>query len=92
MTAFYVSDMSAAPAGGRPDPIRWVDAKEASFVIGSDLAGGMGAPEAVPFLDADEAAAYVAVRGGEIVTLDEIPDAYVLAPVEIGLPDADAIR
>ena len=92
MTAFYVSDMSAAPTGDRPDPIRWIDAEKASFVIGSDIAGGMGAPEAVPFLDADEASAYAAARGGEIVTLDEIPDAYVMAPVEIGLPDADPIR
>lgn len=92
VTAFYVSDMSAAPSGGRPDPIDWIDAEEARFVIGSDLAGGMGAPEAVPFFDAEAAANYAAAQGGTVVALAEIPDAYVLAPVEIGVPDVELIQ
>lgn len=92
VTAFYVSDMSDDPLGGRPDPITWVDAEEARFVIGGGLAGGMGAPEAVPFGDPEAAKAYGAERGGEVVGLAAIPDAYVLAPVEIGVPDTGLIQ
>jgi copper chaperone NosL len=92
VTAFYVSDMGNNPSGARPDPIIWVDAKEARFVIGSDGAGGMGAPEAVPFVDPATAAAYAAAQGGMVATLAEIPDAYVVAPVEIGAPDVEQIR
>jgi copper chaperone NosL len=92
VTAFYVSDMTEAQAGGRSDPIAWVDAEEARFVIGSTLAGGMGAPEAVPFADPDAAATYAASQGGEVVTLAAIPDDYVLAPVEIGVPNTGLIQ
>lgn len=94
VTAFYVSDMGDDPSGDRPDPIVWVDAEEAAFVLDSDRTGGMGAPEAVPFADPAVATAYASAAGGKMVTLAEIPDAYVLAPVEIGVGAAgeEALR
>ena len=38
-------------AGRSPAPNNWVEAKQALFVIGSRIKGGMGADEAVPFSD-----------------------------------------
>ena len=86
VTAFYVSDMGDNLSGIRPDPITWIDAEDARFVIGSGLAGGMGAPEALPFAEPASAAAFAAANGGRIVALADIPDDYVLAPVDIGVP------
>ncbi len=78
--AFYVTDMSD-PALNDPaaDPL-WIDAQSAYFVIGSRSAGGMGAPEAIPFASADSAARFAAEQGGDVRRLDEIPQAYVEAP------------
>jgi copper chaperone NosL len=90
VTAFYVSDMGHGSTGTRPDPITWADAEDVRFVIGSGQVGGMGAPEAVPFADPASAAAFAASNGGRIVTLADIPDDYVLAPVDIGTPAPSA--
>ena len=49
--AIYVSDMAKAPNWDQPGTTNWVDAKQASFVIGSQMKGGMGGDEAVPFSD-----------------------------------------
>ena len=49
--AIYVSDMAKAPNWDKPGANNWVDAKQASFVIGSRMQGGMGGDEAVPFSD-----------------------------------------
>jgi len=80
--AIYVSDMGQAPSWSTPGADNWVDADAAVFVIGSRQAGGMGAPEAVPFGSRNDAEAFVASNGGEIVSLADIPDAYVLSPVD----------
>jgi len=48
--AIYVSDMAKAPSWDRPGERNWVDAKQAFFVIGSRLKGGMGADETAPLL------------------------------------------
>jgi len=74
----YVSDMGRAPSWTRPGEDNWIDAKSAVYVIESRLAGGMGAPEAVPFGMRAAAEAFVRERGGRVVALDGIPDAYVL--------------
>ena len=49
--AIYVSDMAKAPSWEQPGANNWVDAKQALFVVGSRIKGGMGADEAVPFSD-----------------------------------------
>lgn len=92
--AFYVSDMGGSLSGIRHDPITWADAEEARFVIESGQAGGMGAPEAIPFSEPAGAAAFAAANGGRVVTLADIPDDYVLAPVDIGAPapDTEVVR
>lgn len=55
--------------------------------MGSVQAGGMGAPEAVPFSSREAAEAFVAAQGGQVMRLDAIPDEMVLAPEET-VPDS----
>lgn len=77
--AIYVNDMAAAPSWDQPGADNWIDAKTAHYVIGSDATGGMDAPELVPFLRAEDAAAFAASRGGRVVTLAQVSDAEVLS-------------
>lgn len=81
--AIYVSDMGAPGATWEmPGETNWIDARTAHYVVGGDLAGGMGAPELAPFADFDKAQEFVASHGGRILPLDEIPASAVLVPGE----------
>jgi copper chaperone NosL len=84
IAAAYVNDMGLSQHWAQPDAGAWVDARKAWFVIESKLKGGMGAPEAVPFSDAEAAEAFRALHGGRVVRLADIPDGYVLGPVDLG--------
>lgn len=84
--AIYVNDMARAQDWNQPEPGTWMDAREAWFVIESERRGGMGAPEAVPFSEEAAAETFLAEHGGRIVRFDEVPDDYVLGPVELDLP------
>jgi copper chaperone NosL len=66
-----------------PGVDNWIDARQALFVVDSRQAGGMGAPEAIPFGERQAADAYAAANGGHVARLTEIPDSYVLAPVNV---------
>ena len=77
--AIYVSDMAKAPSWDDPGTKNWVDARKGFFVIGSRVAGGMGAPETVPFSNRQAADEFVAEKGGKVVTFDAIPRDYVLS-------------
>lgn len=83
VTAIYVSDMATAETWAHPGTENWIDANEAFFVLDSRKHGGMGAPEAVPFSTAEAAGSFIAEHGGKVVRFSEIPDAYVLAPVDV---------
>jgi copper chaperone NosL len=76
--AFYVTDMASAPSWDHPEQGRWIDAKTAFYVIGSDTAGGMGTPEAVPFATRAAADGFAQGHGGQVVALDAIPRDYIL--------------
>ena len=76
--AIYVSDMAKAPSWDEPGANNWVDAKQASFVIGSRRQGGMGGDEAVPFSDRSVAEKFVAENGGRVVAFTDVPKDYVL--------------
>lgn len=84
ITAFYVTDMGDGVDWNATRDFVWIAAADAYFVIDSNRAGGMGAPETVPFGKLADAERYRARYGGRIVSLDEIPDEYVLGPA----PDA----
>lgn len=81
--ATYVSDMGAAPSWDDPGAENWVDAGDAVFVVGADVAGGMGAPEVVPFADPAAAEAFIARHGGQAVPLSDIPQDAVTGPVDV---------
>lgn len=78
----YVSDMSVAAGWDTPGQDNWVSAETSLFVIEADVAGGMGAPEIVPFVNERAALDFTAKYGGRIVDLASIPDEAVLGPVD----------
>jgi copper chaperone NosL len=77
--AIYVSDMGRAPSWEKPGATNWVDAKQATFVIGSRMKGGMGADEAVPFSDKAAAEDFAKENGGRLVAFAEVPRDYLLS-------------
>lgn len=83
----YVNDMGKARQWDFPEDDTWIDASKAWFVIESRKTGGMGAPEVIPFGTRDGAESFRQKHGGTVVRLDEIPDAYVLGPVDISAAD-----
>jgi copper chaperone NosL len=76
--AIYVSDMAKAPDWDKPGTTNWVDARQASFVIGSRMKGGMGGDEAVPFSDKAAAERFATENGGKVVAFSDVPKDYVL--------------
>jgi copper chaperone NosL len=92
--AVYVNDMGKAGAiWDRPGDGNWIVADKAFYVLGSARAGGMGAPEAVPFSSRERAEDFVRAEGGRVLTLADITNDMVLAPVDAGAgqgDDADA--
>ena len=78
IAAIYVSDMARAESWENPGIANWIDARKASFVIGSRMRSGMGADEAVPFGDRGAAERFVAEHGGRIVGFAEVPPDYIL--------------
>ncbi len=80
--AIYVNDMDKAESWEQPGTDNWVDAEAAYFVIESTQNGGMGAPEAIPFGTLAGAEKFSSENGGKVVQLVDIPDDYVLQPVE----------
>lgn len=90
----WVNDMGAPGATwAAPGTDNWIAAEAAHFVVGSAIAGGMGAPEIVPFARAEDAAAFARDNGGMVMDLAAIPDDQVIAPVaEDAGEDADFAR
>lgn len=73
----YVSDMGKAQSWAVPGPDTWVKVEDAFFVINSERQGGMGAPEAIPFSQREDAEAFLQKHGGAIVRLQDISDIYL---------------
>jgi copper chaperone NosL len=80
IAAIYVNDMSST-RWEAPGNDSWIALDDAWFVVGSERAGGMGAPEAVPFGSAAAAAAFADRYGGRVVRRDGISADYVLGEV-----------
>ena len=80
VVAFYVNDMSDT-SWEQPDDATWMPAAGAWYVLDSRRTGGMGAPEAVPFVSAPAAEAFAASFGRQVVRLDAVPRDYVLGAV-----------
>ncbi len=83
IVAVYVNDMGAEGATwDRPGDGNWFAVDKVVYVVGSTRMGGMGAPETVPFSSREKAEAFALADGGRLLTLAEITDNMVLAPVE----------
>lgn len=82
VSAIYVTDISRAASWDKPGNDAWIDIHDAVFVAGTAKRGGMGAPEVVPFSSRQDAQAFAAQYGGEVLTLDEIPDDALLGAWE----------
>lgn len=85
ITAIYVSNMSAASSWAEPGISNWMPAEDATYVVGAMVAGGMGAPEIVPFATPEGAAEFAATYGGAGLPFDAIPDEAALGPVDLSL-------
>lgn len=83
ITAIYVSDMGRAQSWQNPGISNWIAADDAVFVVGANVAGGMGAPEIVPFATATDAEGFAAQYGGSAVGLLDIPDEAAIGPVDL---------
>jgi copper chaperone NosL len=77
IAAIYVNDMGRA-SWDHPEADTWIDARKAWYVIGSKRAGGMGAPEAVPFAAKPDAESFAHRYGGQTVAFADVPGDYVL--------------
>ena len=89
IASIYVSDMAKAESWEKPGAENWVEARQAFYVIGSAMRGGMGAPETVPFSTKAAAAGFAEKNGGQVVSFVDIPREYVLGtgetPADAGL-------
>ncbi|MGV6804314.1 MAG: nitrous oxide reductase accessory protein NosL [Ruegeria sp.] len=83
ITAIYVSDMGAASSWHEPGISNWIAADQATFVVGAKVAGGMGAPEIVPFAAPEAATRFIKSYGGTALPLSDIPDDAALGPVDL---------
>ena len=79
IAAIYVTDMNIAN-WQHPELKResWIDANQAFYVINSNKNGGMGAAEAIPFLNREEAFEFSKVNEGKVIALNDIPTDYIL--------------
>lgn len=79
ISAIYVSDMARAKNWDQPESGMWVEARQASYVIGSRRRSGMATDEAIPFSDVNAARRFADANGGRVVNFDDMPRDYILA-------------
>ena len=92
ISAIYVSDTGASEGIAAITEGAWVEARDAFYVLGSSITGGMGFPEAVPFADRGQAIAFAARHGGEVVAFDEVTVDHIFAELDAEPPtDADKL-
>ena len=87
--AIYVSDTGASADIETIAKGAWVEARDAFYVLGSPIAGGMGLPETVPFADQGKAAAFAERHGGEVVTFDGVTIDHIFAEFDSGRHDRE---
>ncbi len=77
IVAIYVNDMTNAD-WDNPGVDNWIDARNAWYVLGSEVSGGMGAPEAVPFSTKEKAELFAKEKGGAVYAFSSIPKEYII--------------
>lgn len=87
IVGFWVNDMSAGP-WAKPAPGTWIDAKTASYVVGSRKMTTMGPRDIVPFKERDKAESFTKEFGGKIVSYAQVR-AVILTELAAGVPSAE---
>ena len=75
IAAIYVNDM-ADTDWDNPGADNWIAAEKAWYVLDSNLAGGMGAPEAIPFSTKEKAELFAEEHGGSVYDFSSLPSDY----------------
>ncbi len=88
LDAIYVTDMGKASDLRHPGPDTWIDARSAVYVTHSRQVGGMGSEDPLPFGKLEDAKAFAAIHGGQVLAYKDIPEDYILH-YDAGLPGAD---
>lgn len=78
--AIYVTDMAKAKDPAAPDTNVWVEARQAWYVLGSRLRGGMGDAEPYPFSDKAAAERFAQANGGTIQRFADVHEDQILTP------------
>lgn len=69
LVVFYVSDYGSERKGGIPEKL--LNAKEATYVVGSDVRGAMG-KSILPFASREEARKFASSHGGDVLGFTDI--------------------
>ncbi|WP_188052079.1 nitrous oxide reductase accessory protein NosL [Azospirillum sp. Sh1] len=80
ISAIYVTDVAKATDPAAPDMTAWVEARQAWYVLGSKLRGGMGDAEPYPFSDKSAAERFAQANGGKVLRFADVPEDQILAP------------
>lgn len=75
IAAIYVNDMTDTD-WDNPGADNWIAADKAWYVLDSNLAGGMGAPEAIPFSTKAKAELFAEEHGGSVYDFSSLPSDY----------------
>lgn len=75
--AIYVTDMAVAKNNATAEAGTWTEGRTAYYALGSDLKGGMGLPEVVPFSSENAALAFIKKHGGRLSRMADVPVDYV---------------
>ncbi|KAA0587156.1 nitrous oxide reductase accessory protein NosL [Azospirillum lipoferum] len=78
--AIYVTDIAKAKDPTAPDMTVWVEARQAWYVLGSRLRGGMGEAEPYPFSDRAAAERFAQANGGTILRFADVHEDQILTP------------
>ena len=86
--AIYVSDTGASENIEMIAEGAWIEARHAFYVLGSEITGGMGLPETVPFANREQAIAFAQQNGGDVASFDEVTTDHIFAELDAEPPTA----
>lgn len=90
--AIYVQDVAHLRPDGSFPPDAWIDARQASYLAGSDHLGNMGVPDVLPFGDEAAAQAFQQEHGGRLVAFDDMPEDLIFGTAAGTPPAARSTR
>lgn len=80
IAAIWVNDMARSKTWDRPDAGAWVEARQATYVVGSNRGADMGGGELVPFSDPAAAVQFASRHGGRTLGFRDITHETLAEP------------